>query len=230
MKTNSEKKGLTEGAKLFAQDWISSYPDEKELEGIYRYSQKHQKRMARMATHHDKIFYSLTRNTKHAVAAAVVALFITGNIFVLLNTEAMAVVSGFFVTRYEEFSDIFFPTDNSTPQTILEIYEPGYLPSGFEIVSTDVMNAFYMVEYVNDSEKHIDFIQGTLGGGSTLIDTEDADVEYVTINGHEAMLVYKHSYDIYSIIWSNDQYSFYITGTSSRDDIIKMAESVEVLP
>ncbi|MFO7888354.1 MAG: DUF4367 domain-containing protein [Eubacteriales bacterium] len=57
------------------------------------------------------------------------------------------------------------------------------------------------------------------------MNTEDATTEKININGNEGFLTIKE--DRSMIFWHNDERSFTITGNIKKEEIIKIAESIE---
>lgn len=60
----------------------------------------------------------------------------------------------------------------------------------------------------------------------TTIDTENAIIERLTINGNEAIFSGKDTANI--LAWYTDEYSIYVTGNLEKDILIRIAESIEI--
>ena len=103
-------------------------------------------------------------------------------------------------------------------------YYPSYIPEGYEfdevIGGTLVRNVYYLS---NDGKKLRFSEYGE--GSSTRLDTENADVKFVMINGKPGMLVEKNGRII--LTWSEYDYFFVIIADDMpSDSVMNIANSV----
>lgn len=121
-------------------------------------------------------------------------------------------------------------TPNKTDQINNQIppdwdgYYPNYVPEGFTVAGTEERNVLSNIYFENNQGKTIRFSQYSSTNTDLRIDTENADVQQILIHDIEALLVEKQG--LVSIVWENE-YLFYITGEADKNELIKMAESVE---
>ena len=106
-------------------------------------------------------------------------------------------------------------------------YELVYVPDGFELVDKDLSNEKHTYYQYESSEScwfgfHADPLEGNYG-----VDTEDAVIENITISGYDAILISKE--DVRILVWFNSYNAFNICGDISRDEMIKIAENVEMV-
>lgn len=101
-------------------------------------------------------------------------------------------------------------------------YYPSYIPEGFAI------SRFfkYSVSYERNDGAQLDFgeFDATV---SSAIDTEDAIVNFIIINGNSAMIVQKEPWT--SIIWSVDNRILEINYSGDLEAAIQIAESVRMI-
>lgn len=102
-------------------------------------------------------------------------------------------------------------------------YYPAYIPDG--MVLADVF-APGTVLYTHPDGRDLWFDDMSDGTGGTL-DTENATIDYITINGHLAMISEKGPWT--AILWNIDNRILMIDYTGSRDEAIRIAESVRMI-
>ena len=106
---------------------------------------------------------------------------------------------------------------------------PTYIPEGFTIASNTVIGKVDVyTDYVNKKDNlSISFIQRPLSELSLHIDTEDLDLyEELKIKGEDGILTRKDGF--YTLTWKGKEYFFVISAQLSEDEVIKIAESVEI--
>lgn len=106
---------------------------------------------------------------------------------------------------------------------------PTYIPEGYlQISDSAVKNFGIYTDYFNESDNRImTLAQQPLERLSLHIDTEDLDsYEELKIKGRDGILTKKDGF--YNLTWKGDDYFFMITAQLSEDEVIKIAESVEI--
>lgn len=98
-------------------------------------------------------------------------------------------------------------------------YYPSYLPEGLELLSCCAID----VEYISADGRDLGFCEMDINGFGT-IDTENATINHISINGHAALLIEKGQRT--SILWNMGNRSLSVDYTGGRDETIKIAESV----
>ena len=92
---------------------------------------------------------------------------------------------------------------------------------------SDIISIKYFYQYTNASNckgQVIVFVQYNSESSSLRVDTEEAKVEKIVINGSEGLLVEKEQ--LITILWHNDNSSFYLKSKTDKDLLIKIAESI----
>lgn len=151
---------------------------------------------------------------------------------------------GIFVTtmsveafRIKLFNIVTEVTDKYTKVSIVETenglesqidwdsyYAPEYIPEGYTYSNSEYFGEIKIIFYSDASGKEIQFSQ-TPVNPEYQIDTEDAVVTEVIINAEKGILAQKEG--LLTLIWTTNEKTFHIIGEIERDEIIKMAESLE---
>ena len=98
-------------------------------------------------------------------------------------------------------------------------YYPSYLPEGLEVLSCSRTD----VEYISADGRDMGFLEIDADSFGS-VDTENASIEHVSINGHSALLIEKSPRT--TILWNVGNRSLLVDYTGGRDETIKIAESV----
>ncbi len=129
---------------------------------------------------------------------------------------------------YTQFSEILFENEENieTPTRIKDLYVPAYIPDGYtleeESEDLDLMHYFM---YTNDKDQFI-FVQQYTLGVSMAVDTEGTTTERIMIKGMEGIIYSKKG--LTTVIVNDDSYVHMVSGYVSREDIIKITESLYI--
>lgn len=211
-----------------AREAVPDYqPSEQFTKGMDKLLQK-SKRRARKDT--VKRFFSRRGVPQVAVSLSVIicALFIAqannGAIFDLLF-QTHQTHTGIELTeqvREELLVDKLEDAD-------MQVYFPKYMPEGYSITDIEVSNKKIVFKLKNET-KYISIVQKFLNGYNSKIavDSEDTTLEKITINQQTAFYKRKNQID-YLYFWDNNNY-YQIWGNSlSKKEIIRIAESFEMV-
>jgi len=164
---------------------------------------------------------------KQSKRAAIILLIIIAGISTLIFTvEAIRVrVFNYFIERNERYTEIRVEENEiETPELDWEnYYQPTYMTEGYYFESEEDGGLIKILNY-SDGKNQI-IITQTNNSAGIQIDTEDATTENIKINGNEGFLTIKEDRSI--IFWHNEEKSFTITGNIKKEEIIKIAESIE---
>lgn len=189
-------------------DWFNQY-----IKNVKKQEKK--KSMARKA-----------RKTSSRVAAILLILFVS-LITLTLSVEAFRIqVYNLFFTDHEEYSSIRIK-QGSTGDVDIEwesYYYPTYIPEGFYVESIKESGNTRVIYFRNANNEYITFTQAPNGAGFSL-DTEDGIKREVVVNSNKAILTEKEGKN--TLIWNDDEISFYLTSTLEAQKLIFIAESLE---
>ena len=108
-------------------------------------------------------------------------------------------------------------------------YVPSYVPEGFEISESMGDLLFDCVEYSNSDGKFLKIVQDEYGSGSRIsIDSEGVVFEEISVNGVYGLYCEKNNEKIIRLILEDSDTYLYISGNIEREELFKVAESLEV--
>ena len=211
-----------------AREAVPDYqPSEQFTKGMDKLLQK-SKRRARKDT--VKRFFSRRGVPQVAVSLSVIicALFIAqannGAIFDLLFQTHQTHTGVELTEQVREELLVDRLKDANMP-----VYFPKYMPEGYSITDIEVSNKKIVFKLKNET-KYISIVQKFLNGYNSKIavDSEDTTLEKITINQQTAFYKRKNQID-YLYFWDNNNY-YQIWGNSlSKKEIIRIAESFEMV-
>ena len=207
------------------------------LEEEHVFSEAHTQRMKGIFRRHSRrIRWHDARLVAKRVA--VVALVIMSVLFGSLMTveavreEVIRVVTEWF----EQFTNVRFvnESEDSGNEDIdlnkTGIMLPSYIPRGYELVEADRTFASLMVIYEGANGDVLIYDQYVHENDDSIsIDNERHTLEQVLINGYASILAMPDEAETQSVIliWQDDIYTYFISGTLDRATIIAIAESLE---
>ncbi len=171
----------------------------------------------------------LTRIKRFSKRAAIILLVLfTAMSAVVFSVEAVRIrVFNFFMEKNENYTEVRIDVENSdslTPKLDWEsYYSPEYMPEGYFFETSAGGGAIKVLKYT-DGENQIIITQAR-NGTDLQLDTEDAEVKEVAIDGNKGQLIIKGNEIM--LFWYNDEVSFNINGQVSVEEIIKISESMK---
>ncbi|WP_417204726.1 DUF4367 domain-containing protein [Acetoanaerobium sticklandii] len=156
-------------------------------------------------------------------AIALVGIFVT-----TMSVEAFRIKLFNIVTEVtEKYTKVsIVETENSLESQIdwESYYLPEYITERFTYSKSENFGDIKIVFYSDAKGKEIQFSQ-TPVNPEYQIDTEDAVVTDVTVNGEKGILIEKEG--LLTLIWTTDEKTFHIIGEIEKDEIMKMAKSLK---
>ena len=98
-----------------------------------------------------------------------------------------------------------------------------YIPEGFELEKSSVREQNISLKFVRGQE-YFNLNSRDISN-SFSIDTENASVKQLLINGRDALYSIKENNKI--LVWHDDNMAYIMTGNISETDMIKIAENIE---
>ncbi len=116
------------------------------------------------------------------------------------------------------------------PTAIVKKAYATYLPGEYACEVDVDTTLFYMISYYEQENLQISVSQHTITKQLVWADSEQQNLEYVKVNGFNAIMLEDTSEpDLYSIIWQDNEYEYHMDGYfSSVDELIKVAEGIKV--
>lgn len=203
------------------------------LENGYDWNCQHQfsadfekkiKKLKRRADH--PIFYRAMRR----VASIVLAILIAGGAWLMVDAEARAALVGWVKDIYETY--FVFHHDGIT-DTVPETadYRPTWIPDGYSEFRINASETRTVVIYCNDAGEMIRFsFSQNPDETDWFIDVSQSDIKDATVNGNKADLLIAQNDDMASgIAWVSADTAFYVNGFVDENDLVCIAESVQVM-
>lgn len=127
---------------------------------------------------------------------------------------------------FNESTDFYFTGESVEVTPTLKV---GWVPEGYELEKQEESGPNLWYQYRKSEDEFIRFRYSTISNGVISMDTEDAKIEEVKVNGNEATLVQKENE--LQIGWSiNDNTGFVaiISTGVSQDELLYAASQVQV--
>lgn len=195
------------------------------VDNEHKFSHKFEKKMKKLINRRSKPYYKLINTTGKRTACAAVIVLVASSV-TIMNVEALRnEFSDFFISIYEKFSTVQPVEDDTAPETLEEIYAITYNLNDFEVVYNKENEYSYHITYAKD-DTVIYFSQYTKEMYNSNVNTEDAEILTIDINGHEAIYFIDNN-DYCNIIWDNGDYIISLGSNIGENVLIDMAESVQ---
>jgi hypothetical protein len=158
--------------------------------------------------------------------ASLVVLFLIASLAIITFTvEAVRVqVYNLILETNERYTSISYeeaPNGDSGASMKREGYYPTYVPEGFVLSKEESYGDMIVTVYEKGNEQ-IRMMQSSLNG-DTQLDTEDAEVIHLDIQGNEGLLILKEERVI--LHWANHEAVFDIIANIEPEKVLQMAES-----
>lgn len=216
---------LREAAHRASEVYTAYYEKDYDPKVPYAFPPEFEKKIDRL-THRAKhpVFYKAMR----CMASIAIAMIITGSAWITVDAEAKAVVIGWVKEVYETYFVLRHDGADTAPESA--DYRPAWLPDGYSELRVNASETRTVVVYANEAGELIrfSFIRDS-EETDWFIDVSRADIKKATVNGKNADLLIAHNpKESNAIAWISDGTAFYVTGFVSENDLVQMAESVQI--
>lgn len=191
----------------------------------HEFSPGFKKMMKKLISRRNKPYYRIINTAGKRTACAAVIVLVASSV-TIMNVEALRnAFSDFFISIYEKFSTVQPVEDDSAPETLEEIYAITYNLNDFEVVYNKENEYSYYITYAKD-DTVIYFSQYTKEMYDSNVNTEDAEILTIDINGHEA-IYFTDNQNYNHLIWDNGDYIISLGSNINKNILIEMAKSVQ---
>lgn len=218
---------LKEALRISMERELETIPVNTSLIDCHAFSMDFEKKMKRLIRKANIKYININkfRIRKSIVAASLMLIILTAS----LGVEAIRMpVIKLTEKIYKEFSEILFENkdDIEVPQKIEEVYVPAYIPDGYTLTEeVNDMRSMHFLFYTNEEGQEISVEQLTFNV-SMAVDTEGITTEEITINGMNGIIYSKRG--LTSIIVNDNRYVHFVSGYESREELIKIVESLHI--
>ncbi len=165
-------------------------------------------------------------NTVGKRVAGIAVIMLTCLVVALFSVKSLREpFIDFVVKTYEKFTSLFVDKEDYT--TEFKVMLPQYIPEGYELEEVPQTDEkAYMCRYVNNNGEIINYIQSINGYYQITVDTEKTTHEKIFVNSIDA--VYYTNKNKNCLVLGNGTYTFSISGYISKEELIKIAESIDI--
>lgn len=196
-------------------DWLATIP---EIVPEAEYTKNHEKWKI-------KLFNKMRDNRYHMFTTKTIKVMLVAAVLCALLLTAFVVPSSreYIIDNFEIFSR-YKITENNKNSVNGEIIV-GYIPEGFELESSE--NQIMHIYYKYTSHDNKEFVVSKFSSSIELdLDTETGNIE--TINIDKKVYSYYVDENNYNyLVWTVNDYVYRINGTISKDELLKIAETVK---
>ena len=206
---------LALACELSLNDWFDTFPDEiPEAER----SKKHEK--------WKKNLFNKMRNDRYHrfTTKTVKVMLIAATLCALLLTAFVVPSSREFIVDHFNIFSRYKLTESNNNAVDGEI-TVGYIPKGFELTNEQKSSRATMNEYI-DSNGGVFVISKYSSSTKVEFNTESGNVENIVDNG-ATYIFYIDINNHNVLIWNKNDYVYQIDGTTSKDELLKIAETVK---
>ena len=112
------------------------------------------------------------------------------------------------------------------PSEWKNVYIPAYVPEGYKISKTESLVTTKIIHYSNDKSQLIVFTQYNDENTNLRIDTENAKIDKVIINGVDGLIAEKDG--AINIAWHNNDSTFSLISKVDKNELLKIAGSLKM--
>lgn len=204
-------------------EYVSALPD---IDGDeHEFSPEFEKNIKKLIKRRNKPYYRIINTVSKRVVCIAVIILVASSVTVMSVGVLRNAVADFFVSIYEKFSTVQSVDDTTAPLTIEDIYEITYDLSRFTIYYEDYNEYSLYITYIKDNIV-IDYVQYTKEMYDENVNTENAVISTLIINGYEA-IYFQDNHQFYHLIWDNGDYIISLYSNIGKDALIDIAESVQ---
>lgn len=202
---------------------LESFPAENELDHIF--SGRFLRKMKVLLKYERRGSFGRFATQLGRVVAAVLVVVIMLNTVLVVSVEAYR--EKFFEiiqTVTEKFTSFFIDADDDAPVTELVPMDPPYIPEGFDMIEQFSDPVSHTVIYLNEEGQEIYYVQSLVVDGEAHIDTEDAEMQVIQIEGCTVYAVRKN--DTAQFCWIDGDYEFLIISNVDYETVLEITEEI----
>ncbi|NLG03402.1 MAG: DUF4367 domain-containing protein [Clostridia bacterium] len=191
----------------------------------HTFSPRFEKKMKKLINQRKKPYYKLINTFGKRVACITLTIIVASSITVMSSEALRTRFKGFFIQIENTHSTIKSDDKANCPDTIEEIYEITYDLSDFTVEFEDYDEYDRHTTY-KKGNIIISFYQHSKPSYDVDYNTEDAEIQEIEINEIKGLYFLDNkNYD--HLIWDNGDYIFNVNSNIGKDELIKIAESVQ---
>ena len=142
---------------------------------------------------------------KWLIAILVAAALLLTGCSIIFRNEIREVFEDFFVK-------LIYDNDNTSADTIKEVYTPTYVPDGYVLENESITSMRIKYEFVNDAGNKLLIEQRTLPSGGFILDIENGYAQIDEIDDYK--IYYRVDNTYHSYVWGDKSYFMKILSNS----------------
>ncbi len=211
-------------AEALDEEYAAAIPQHN---GDHVFSESFNKKMDKLIKRQNKPYYKLI-NTAGKRAACIIAVILIASFSTIMSVDALRnAFKDFFMSIFSTHSEITAIDDlcTSSPDTIQSIYEITYDLNQYQIDYEDFTNLSRNIVYRKDNI-YIDYYQYVKSEYNMGLNTENATISTIDINGYEAVYYFDNN-GHHNLIWDNGDYVIMISSNIGKSELMGIAKSVQ---
>lgn len=190
----------------------------------HTFSKGFARKMRRLLRYERRGRFGRTAAQAGRAAAAVLAAVLALNLILVGTVEAYREQAWQLLRRVtRKYTEFRIETNPTAPTSPFVPIDPPYIPEGYEEVERVITDMVNQILYCKD-DKNFFYSQTSLESGPLYIDTEDANVEVLSLYGCDVYVITEnkmtHTY------WVDADCAFSVSGNSGYEEILKITENI----
>ena len=225
--SQKEKSVIYEAFDMYYTDYCNTLPSNEELSYI-TFTKEFEDKMQKLIEREKKFYFYWVNTVGKRVAAIILAVLI-GLTTITFSVKALREpIINYIVQTYEKFSHILYASDKyETLDIEFETKTPQYIPEGFVAEDVPLTPPLIQIVYYDTNKvNYIIYSQIFNDASSVHINTENTTYEEIEINCISA--VFYSNKGTNTIVIAGDKYLFSVNGTVSKEELIKIVESIDI--
>ena len=216
---------LKKAFELYNEKYCQGLPSEEQLKEI-TFSERFEAKMQKLLCQQKKAYYYMINTVGKRAAILVLSLLIALSTVTFGVRAIRETVIEFITETYEKFTRIIVESEDAPDELVLEPIKPQYVPEGFEIALENKYTTMYNVVYEKVQKQSILYTQQINGEFDFRANTEGIEYETIYINSLEGIIYEQNKTN--NLIFGTPKYFFIFSGNIPFNELVKMAESVEI--
>ena len=209
----------------------NDFPSEVELERAITLTPEFHKRMNTFLKKVKHKEFLLSFRKKSFTAGIIISVSFIICFSVVSNVDALRVPFLNFFNDINKQSTTIYVNDgdglySSFGDQIKGLYLPSYIPELYKVKSINKADKNYIAIFINPAGQIIK-LRAIIGESALGVDTENADIVQLTVNGGMAQFYSKNEQN--TLIFEYDNNAFILDGPITKDELINIAKSMEYI-
>ena len=221
---------ITAALRQNAIEEVDNAPSDEELKKMFPLEHRH-RRLLRKYTKREKRPRTQPLPVIYLKRVAIIVLSVITISFGLLmtNTEVRAAVKKAVVEFFDKYVKINLSNSDIEEDDFsnIDLITIGYIPNGFELVDSDESKNTREYMYFDDEGNYLNVSIDKSEFTENNADIEKTDYEKINIGNHKGYILYKEEEQDGVIIFGNKHITVTLTGIVSKEELVKIAESIK---